>query len=67
MGLCTKSVSAGRKSGGKPAFLTLSLLDLLDCFRLKAIFAEDHSLNSNQLRVRKVGLPPLLCTFCVLR
>jgi hypothetical protein len=48
----------GLKSGGKPAFPTLRLLNFLDCFTLKAVQV-NHHLNANQLEVRKVGLPPL--------
>ena len=59
-------MSAKHKSGGKPTFLTLRLLDLLDglhlerrsYFKLNAIHAWITP-DSNQLRVRKVGLPPL--------
>jgi hypothetical protein len=34
-----KKLSAADKSGGKPTFLTLRLLDSLDCITLKAILA----------------------------
>ena len=60
----TVGFSTSRKSGGKPAFPTLRLLNLLDGFTLKAIHRWDHNLNSNQLGVRKVGLPPLFLPFC---
>ena len=49
--------------GWKSAFTTLRLLNALDYFTLKAIRWWDHDLNSNQLEVRKVGLPPLLLPF----
>ena len=51
------------KSGGEPAFLTPRLLNFLDCFMLKAA-QYNHNLNTDQLRVRKVGLPPLFLLFC---
>jgi len=58
-----KKCLTSRKSGGKPAFPTLRLLNLLDCFTLKAVQRCDHNLNSNQLGVRKVGLPRSSCLF----
>ena len=51
----------GAPAGGQACFPTLRLLNLLD-----RLYGESHSLvrshlNSNQLWVRKVGLPALLC------
>src|SRR6266851_1819866 len=47
------------KSGGKPAFPTARLLDLRDCFHIESRSSSDHNLKSDQLEVRKAGLPPL--------
>ena len=59
--------TAGRKSGGKPPFLTCEDADLIK-FRLRYLIDSrpgTHTLqlelnNSVSLQVRKGGLPPLL-------
>ena len=51
-----KKSFAAHKSGGRPAFLTLSLLNLLDAFHVEAIPLRSR-IDCDQLRVRKAGLP----------
>jgi hypothetical protein len=43
---------------GKPAFLTPRQQALRDCFYVERLSSADHKLKSDQLKVRKVGLPP---------
>jgi hypothetical protein len=50
-----------KKSGGKPTFLTSRPLDLRDRFQVESFSSADHILKSNQLGVRKAGMPPLFC------
>ncbi len=47
------------KSVGKPAFLTLSC-SCLTLFADRKAFKPEQTNNSEKLRVRKAGLPPLL-------
>ena len=56
--LCKKRVGS-QKSGGKPAFPTSRLSDLRDYFHVESLSGVDRNLNSDQLEVRKAGLPPL--------
>ena len=49
------------KSGGKPTFPTLRLLDLLDSIDAECLSRKEQTHNSHQLEVGKVGLPPLFC------
>jgi len=52
-----------QKSGGKPTFPTPRLLDRRDRVHVESRSSEHHCLKSDQLKVRKVGLPPLFLSF----
>ncbi|MGZ5482817.1 MAG: hypothetical protein ACXWID_12625, partial [Pyrinomonadaceae bacterium] len=53
----------GSPAGVEARLPDLETANLLDEFTLKAIHECDHSLDSNQPGVRKVGLPPLFLSF----
>jgi hypothetical protein len=47
------------KGGGKPTFPTLRLFKAARLFQVESLSGDDPVVESDQLEVRKVGLPPL--------